>query len=160
MKNFFIEHWMFLITITVSISSIFISNYLGRKATFEEYKFELKKERYNKFYLPIIKHLYSIDSSHLKFNVVSFGNVAGDTNFLTKHIRDNFEHVSPEVASFYSKFQPLAGRLFLNKEFDLTDEVDVVFKQIIQQVLKEASTLSETLETPNLARELLLSLYE
>lgn len=159
MKNFFIEHWMFLITILVSIASIYISNYLGRKAAFEEYKFNLKKERYNKFYLPIIKHLYSFDSLHLKFTVMSFGNVAGDTNYLTKHIRDNFEHVSPEIASLYTKYQPLASRLFVNNEFALTDEVDIIFKQIIQQVLEEASTLSETLETPNLSQRLLLTLY-
>lgn len=159
MKTFIIEHWVFLITIFVSVASIFISNYLGRKATFEEYKFNLKKERYNSFYLPIIKHLYSFDSAHLKFNVTSYGNIAGDTNFLTKHIRDNFEYISPKVGSLYTEYQPLASRLFVNNEFALTDEVDIVFKQIIQQVLEEASELSKTLETPNLSQQLLLTLY-
>ncbi|GEN87204.1 hypothetical protein [Oceanobacillus sojae] len=159
MKSFFIEHWVFLIATIVSIFSIYYSNYLGRKANFSEYKLNLEKDRYNNFYLPIIKHLYSFDSEHLKFNVTTLGNLTGDLNYLEKHIRSNFEYISPEVALLYTKYQPLAGRLFINNELELVDEVDALFKKIIRQVLIEASELSETLEVPNLAQQLLKNLY-
>lgn len=159
MKSLLIENWTFLFATVVSVFSIYYSNYLGRRANFSEYKVNLKKDRYNNFYLPIIKYLYSFDTEHLKFNVTTLGNLTGDPNYLAKHIRSNFEHISPEIATLYTKYQPLAGRLFMNNEFELVDEVDVLFKKIIRQVLIEASELSETLEVPNLAQQLLKNLY-
>jgi hypothetical protein len=115
---------------------------------------DMEKERYINFYLPIIKHLYSIDSEHVTLNVMTFNTLTGETNFLANHIQKNFEYISPQVGSLYTEYQPLSGRVLFNDEFETVEELDILFKKIIQQVLKDSSKLSRKLELPDLAQPL------
>lgn len=154
-------------TAIVSILSIFMANYLGRKSSFADYKQTNKEKRYLNFYVPIIKKLYSITKGHYSLNTFSIIN--GNFYYLTHFIVENFELASTEIAEMYQVFYPILseGSRFYTapEEYKSTFENDAIeaeklFTELIEQILKEAIVLSKELGLPNIAQPLLETFSE
>ena len=56
-----------MISSIVSITSIFISNWLGRKATKDNFQLETKDKAYKNYYIPLMKLLISQNKISLTY---------------------------------------------------------------------------------------------
>lgn len=114
--------WFSIISTITAIVSIFLSNYLGRKATESQNKNAMLKERYMNFYVPIMKRMYTFNPKmfelgNLPGNMVfmdvvktdvpeEFQDIAGKTesrqvNWVEEFIRENIQYATPDLLEIY-----------------------------------------------------------
>lgn len=150
-----------LLSICVSFSAIFISNWLGRKDEDRKFKRSQKLKRYNDFYIPFIKFFYeNRPSTYLFFFMVVNGSYKNLYNLIVK----NLEYLDPKsTEEFYrlstdsvDQLQAPANELIekLNNkdlegtEIKFNDEQQKSydrFNDFVLSVLKESECLAEEL---------------
>lgn len=177
--NFFskisMTNWISVITILFTFLGIFISNYLGRKVTFEQYKQKNKEKIYFSYYVPLIKKMYQfnikvLDEKHL-YVLFKGHNFESNDDFIRDLVHNNIQYVTPEIASLYSKYwsPSIEGPAFYIHSGTFDERAYNHFEQqalkankycflIVRQSLKEARSISKELGLPNISKPLLEAL--
>ena len=92
-----------MISSIVSITSIFISNWLGRKATKDNFQLETKDKAYKNYYIPLMKLLISQNKNSLTYYwiVAAWFNAPGQlkrtTDPLQTLLNNNLELLPPNI---------------------------------------------------------------
>ncbi|API89444.1 hypothetical protein BKP56_09335 [Marinilactibacillus sp. 15R] len=156
---------------TVSIISIFISNYLGRKATKNNYQLETKDKAYKSFYVPLMKFLISAnkDSMIYYWYIASWyaapGKFKKSSDLLSDLLRSNLEVLPPKVVTLVSEYSTSTSgaQMFFgddgyreNYRHNLI-KASELFDTIVRQSLQEASLISKELGYPDIAKPILES---
>ena len=170
--------WISLAGIVVSFASVFVSNWLGRKAAVAEMSNNQKLKRYQEFYIPFIKQLYNVKPEYWSFYGFR-SNTARDGSSsyseLSDLMFDKMEYMGPKLPplvvelemkaehaysdvnlALYSKFVNAPS---LEKAASEVDEANYLFDEIVKNALRVASQLADSLSLEPIA-EPLLSSYE
>lgn len=160
-----------IISSLVSITSIFISNWLGRKATKDDFQLGTKEKAYKNYYVPLMKLLISQNKSSLTYFwiVATWYNAPGQlkktTDPLQALLNNNLELLPPNIVKIvpeYSVATSGATMFFGDNEYrenyrhNLQESSDF-FDEIVKKSLIEASRLSKTLGYPDIAKPILES---
>lgn len=65
-----IDNWLYLLSIIVSVISIFISNKLGQRRALLEIRNQQMLERYQKFYIPFMQILYLVPARQRSYYLI------------------------------------------------------------------------------------------
>lgn len=153
------------LTIIVSVSSIFISNYLGRASVKLNLKMEVKKKCYYRYYLELIKKFYAFSSPE-KITYKMFIQTKPDEKLhFVRFLMDNIEYLTPEIASLLPNFFDLSSdyAIQIANQTDVSDadaqevaqKAETLFKKIILLSFEEGQRLSKELFLPDIAEPLL-----
>lgn len=158
-----------MISSIVSITSIFISNWLGRKATKDNFQLETKDKAYKNYYIPLMKLLISQNKNSLTYYwiVAAWYNapepLKKSTDPLKILLTTNLELLPPNIVKIvpeYSVATSGAALFFGDNEYrenyrqNLQESSDF-FDEIIKKSLTEASRLSKQLGYPDIAKPIL-----
>lgn len=160
-----------VISSIVSIVSIFISNWLGRKAVKANFQLDTKEKAYKNYYVPLMKLLISSNKESLTYYwfVASWYNAPGDliktTDPFATLMRNNLELLPPAIVKIVSEYSVAtsgASLFFGESEYRENYRHNLVrsselFDEIIKKSLQEASILAKTLGYPNIAKPILES---
>lgn len=147
----------------VALVSIFISNYLGRKAITADFKLKNLQVRYETFCIPVIKDLCSVPPDSFSLLKVASLVHAGDLYFLPKHIKSNLAYCNPKIISNYHL---LLSEITSAKRFYQTGDkkyeqnainAEMYFSKIVLVILEDSIELSRQLQLPNIAEPLISS---
>ena len=155
-----------LITIAVTIISLFISNYLGQRAHRLQHQYGNKEIAYKKFYLPIIQQLHETNKEHRNYFtlIVLYRYAPGKSgDWFSNHITNNLEFAPTKVAELISEYNictngaemfysPDGYRENYRKNAIRASEL---FDSMLIIILEEAKILSKTLGYPDIATPLL-----
>ncbi|HEQ1510247.1 TPA: hypothetical protein VD638_000641 [Streptococcus pyogenes] len=154
-----------LISAIVSVSSIFISNWLGYRSQIRKLKFDEEKEIYLTLYVPLIKWMNSQSFNNKSYYwLVAFPTYTTNAqDFLTGLLLKNFEKLPVSVAMRYSEYtlnSATSLHFYRNTEYDYDYETfakkaSELFDLIIEQLLTEGTILSQKLSLPNLSKSTL-----
>lgn len=99
------------ISAVVSITSIFVSNWLGRKTQLKQAKHEHKKEIYLSLYVPLLKwfHASNFMEKSYYWQVAFPAYTQGGRDPLSDLLMENFEKLPVQVAMCYSDYTQLQG---------------------------------------------------
>lgn len=165
------EIWSIVISSTISVVSIFISNFLGQKATDRKFQLQNMEKSYKEFYVPLMKFLISANKENLTYYwlIASWYNAPNGIKRTNDPIRtllgDNLELLPPEVVKLipeYSVATSGAQMFFGDGEYRENYRHNLVtaselFDEIIQTSLKEAKTISQKIGYPDIATPILES---
>lgn len=156
---------------SVSIISIFVSNYLGRKATKDNYRLETKDKAYKSFYVPLMKFLISSNKDSMTYYwyiatwYAAPGKFKKKDDLLSKLLKSNLEHLPPKIVTLVSEYSVTTSgaQMFFgddgyrdNYRHNLIKASDL-FDNIIKKSLLEASSISKELGYPDIAKPILES---
>lgn len=164
------EYILPIISAAVSVSSIFVSNWLGMKNQLKNRKIETDKEIYYSLYVPLIKWLTSASFSYKSYYwLIAFPRYTTNTpDFLSRLLIKNFEKLPVSVAQRYSAYtQYSANASFFyhgevyNRDYEGdASEASKDFDFIIQKLLQEGSAKARTLGLPDISKSILTSFLE
>lgn len=168
--------WISLAGIVVSFVSIFVSNWLGRKAAIAEMSNNQRLKRYQEYYIPFIKQIYNVkphywsfydfrnntardgsnsysELSDLMFNKMEY--MGPDLPPLVTHLEIIAEDVYSDVnLALYSGFQNAPS---LEQAAEKVEAANDLFDRIVMKTLQEASQLADSLSLEPIAEPLLSS---
>lgn len=169
--------WLTVLSMVVSIISIFISNFLGNKTLIKKISNEQKLKRYNSYYIPFIKAFYKVKPQYWNFyDLRSSTNDEGKPGILeiSSLMYNNLEYMGEELPPLVSKFNLIADKRYSQIGVALhsgfvnapsieevsykVEEVNELFDEIVQKTLLEATQLAKDLSLQPIS-EPLLSLY-
>ncbi|WP_414838448.1 hypothetical protein [Carnobacterium sp. TMP28] len=163
-----------LISSIVSITSIFISNWLGRKAVKDNFQLETKDKAYKNYYVPLMKLLISANKDNLTYYwfVAAWYNAPGEhkknTDPFSTLLKGNLELLPPSIVKIIPEYNVStsgAAMFFGENEYrenyrhNLIKSSDL-FDEIIRKSLQEASKLAKTLGYPDIAAPILESFVD
>lgn len=120
--------WLYLLSTVTAIASIFLSNYLGKKAAADTHHRDMLLERYRVFYVPIMTRMYSFNPQILSMKGLpgnmpfmdfveepipdEFQDIEGKTrqvskNWLHEFIKTHLQYVTPEAIEIYYDHFPI-----------------------------------------------------
>ncbi len=168
--------WISLAGILVSFISVFVSNWLGRKAAVAEMGNNQRLKRYQEYYIPFIKQIYNVkpyywsfydfrnntaldgsnsysELSDLMFNKMEY--MGPDLPPLVTHLEIIAEDVYSDVnLALYSGFQNAPS---LEQAAEKVEIANDLFDRIVMKTLQEASQLADSLSLEPIAEPLLSS---
>lgn len=139
---------MQIVTLSVSVLSIFISNFLGRRAEFKKFKLSNMEKRYYSFYVPLLKRLSTFTNERLSYYEFDLKDHDGITfiDFLIK----NIQYLDPESASLISDFAVASAKAVAFYKTDINaankqdaQDAEELFFTILSNTLVEAEILSK-----------------
>lgn len=145
-----------IIVSIVSIISIFISNYLGRKTEENKNRIENKRNIYLKLYVPLIK-LLVVDNIYNIFdyeNVVINTSENGEDKFL-KILTENLELLPPNVIKEFKgyTFHSQGALIYASTKDDMHkisyDYIPELFDEILTALIQQGIDLAKELEMSN-----------
>ncbi|HEM5582616.1 hypothetical protein HO861_08350 [Streptococcus suis] len=149
------------ISAVVSITSIFVSNWLGRKTQLKQAKYEHKKEIYLSLYVPLLKwfHASNFMKKSYYWQVALPRYSQGGRDPLSDLLMDNFEKLPVRVAVCYSDYTQnsvTASMMYIGKEYDyeyehFAQQASDLYEYIIKELLQEGTKLSKELELPDIS---------
>ncbi|WP_375708653.1 hypothetical protein PJ261_05890 [Streptococcus dysgalactiae] len=140
----------------VSVVSIFISNYLGRKSDENKNRIEMKRQIYLKLYVPLIK-LLIIDNIYNIFdyeNVVINTSKNGEDNFLIL-LTENIELLPNGVIKEFKLYAYHSKNAldYVRTEDELSkfsyEYIPELFDKIFTSLIKQGISLAKELELTN-----------
>lgn len=152
----------------ITVISIFISNWLGRKSTKHDYQLETKNKAYQEFYIPLIKLLINGNKESMTYfwYVALFyqapEEIRSDDHFNTL-VKNNIQYLPPQVVPYIQRYslESHGAQLFFREDgYDedykhhLVNASDL-FDTIIKLSLQEASLLARELGYPDIAMPIL-----
>lgn len=153
-----------ILAIIIQVFCIFISYYLGAKKDKQSYRLRIKEDRYNNFYFPYIKLLYSVNAR--KFT--SCGQPKSMENF-DKIISENIRHLDEKTLSLYKDFS--SAYIYFSwfytycaepehhypipSETQASKIYDIMFFTIGYSILLEAQSIAHELGLPILTKPFL-----
>lgn len=155
----------------ISVASIFISNWLGRKSESRKFQLETTDKAYNSFYIPLMKTLVSANESNLTyywFIAVLYGApkpVKSTSDFLKQLLNTNLHYLPSQLIELIPKYNVATSGAILffgedgyreNYRQNLITASDL-FDDIIEISLKEASLIANRLGYPDIAKPILES---
>lgn len=171
-KTISFSYWIpIFLSPLISVLSIFISNWLGRKSESRRYRLDMIDKSYQSYYIPLIKFLISANEENLTYYwlIASWYNapqpVRKTTDALNVLVSKNLEFLPPKIVSLVPKYKvaTLGAQLFFGEEeyrenyrHNLIEASDL-FDEIIEISLKEADLISSKLGYPNIAKPILES---
>lgn len=168
--------WISLAGILVSFISVFVSNWLGRKAAVAEMGNNQRLKRYQEYYIPFIKQIYNVkpyywsfydfrnntaldgsnsysELSDLMFNKMEY--MGPDLPPLVTHLEIIAEDVYSDVnLALYSGFQNAPS---LEQAAEKVEIANDLFDKIVVETLQEATQLAKELKLEPIAKPLLSS---
>lgn len=165
------EIWSIVISSTISVVSIFISNFLGQKATDRKFQLQNMEKSYKEYYVPLMKFLISTNKKNLTYYwlIASWYNAPNGIKITSDPIRtllgDNLELLPSKVVELipeYSVATSGAQMFFGDGEYRENYRQSLIkaselFDEIIQTSLKEAKSISQKLGYPDIATTILES---
>lgn len=154
---------------TISVGSIFISNWLGRKSVKNNYQLETKDKAYSEFYIPLMKKLTSANKNSMTYYIYIAAWYAAPKGFkktnddFSQLFRTNLEYLPPRIIKLVPEYMTATSgaQLFFgddgyreNYRHNLIEASDL-FDKIIKISLKEASSISNELGYPDIALPIL-----
>lgn len=155
-----------IITPLVSILSIFISNWLGRRAVRDDYRLKTKEKAYRTFYIPLMKLLLQANQDYMTYYWFVASNYMTDKQYIdpfNRLLTNNLEYLSPLVIPHVHNYSIKTNnaKLFFNNgqyryEYedslvDASDEFDIIIKLALEQ----ARLLARELGYPDIAAPIL-----
>ncbi|WP_283578631.1 hypothetical protein [Limosilactobacillus ingluviei] len=165
----------------LAVLSVFISNWLGRRAARAKVANEQKMIRYKSFYIPLIKQLYntkpgmrnyydlrsSINPQTKQNCFVAFENIFFEhMEFQGEHLPLKIVELEVTAENAYNDLQLALNSKFSNapsieEAIEAVEKVNRIFDEIIIEALQESESLARTLSIEPISRPLLKSyLYE
>lgn len=164
------EYIIPIISAAVSVSSIFVSNWLGMKNQITNRKIETDKEIYYSLYVPLIKWLTSKTFSFKSYYwLIAFPRYAnGEADFLSQLLIENFEKLPVSVAErygSYAQYSATASSFYCGETYNYdfkgdASEASKNFDFIIQRLLQEGSAKARMLGLPDISKSILTSFLE
>lgn len=164
------DDWMQLIIgPLISVGSIFISNWLGRKSVKNNYQLETKDKAYSEFYIPLMKKLTSANKDSMTYYTYVAVWYGAPKEFkkrkddFSQLFRANLEYLPPKIIKLVPEYMTATSgaQLFFgddgyreNYRNNLIKASDL-FDEIIKLSLKEASSISNELGYPDIAEPIL-----
>ncbi|MFX4034740.1 hypothetical protein [Streptococcus suis] len=149
------------ISAVVSITSIFVSNWLGRKTQLKQAKYEHKKEIYLSLYVPLLKwfHASNFMEKSYYWQVAFPAYTQGSRDPLSDLLMENFEKLPVQVAMCYSDYTQnsvTATRMYVGEVYDYDYEhfaqrASELYEYIIRELLQEGTKLSKELNLPDIS---------
>lgn len=149
------------ISAIVSIISIFVSNWIGRRTQLKQNEIESKKEIYTSLYVPLLKwfHASNFMEKSYYWQIAFPAYTDGSRDSLSDLLIRNFEKLPVKVAMYYSEYtqNSVSARLmYAEEEFDYEYEhhasrASDLYEYIIRELLKEGAKLSEELGLPDIS---------
>ncbi|HFI0351784.1 TPA: hypothetical protein ACGOZT_001191 [Streptococcus suis] len=149
------------ISAIVSITSIFISNWLGRKTQLKQANYEHKKEIYLSLYVPLLKwfHASNFMKKSYYWQVAFPAYTQGGRDPLSDLLMENFEKLPVRVAMYYSDYthnSVTATMMYVGEEYDRNYEhfaqrASELYEYIIRELLQEGAKLSKELNLPDIS---------
>ena len=157
----------------ISVISIFISNWLGRKSVKSNYQLETKDKAYSEFYIPLMKKLTSANKNSMTYYTyiaIWYGAPEGfkkNKDEFSQLLRTNLEYLPPKIIKLVPEYMTATSgaQLFFGDEGYRENyravliEASNLFDKIIKISLKEASKISKELGYPDIALPI-LELFE
>lgn len=157
------------VSATVSILSIFISNWLGRKTQLKQAKFDHKKEIYLSLYVPLLKwfHASNFMEKSYYWQIAFPAYTQGDRDSLSDLLIENFEKLPVKVAMCYSDYTQnsvASTMMYIGEEFNYDYEHQAqlasdLYEFIVKELLQEGSKLAKELDLPDISKST-LKLFE
>lgn len=176
MKFLNTSNWLSVLTMIVSIASIFISGYVSSRNVIKKLGNDQKLKRYQTYYIPFIKAFYEIKPKYWNFydlrSTVSKDNeslIFNISSLLYKNLEYMGKDLPPLVAKFnliaddrYSTLSTALYSGFINapsveESIKGVEEVNELFDKIVVETLQEATQLAKELKLEPIAKPLLSS---
>lgn len=155
----------------ISVLSIFISNWLGRKSESRRYQLEIIDKSYKNYYIPLIKFLVTTNEESRTYYWLIAVLYDAPKPFkqnidpLNKLLNKNLEYLPPNIVTLVSRYSTVTSesRLFFGDEGYRENyrknliEASDLFDKIIKASLKEASSISSKLGYPDISKPILES---
>lgn len=161
LHSFTTGDWIQLFAIFVSVIAIFISNYLGNRASLRQYKRQQVLERYNYFYVPFIKwFVHEEPDKHLLNNLI-INNSFDDFSDL---IQSNIRYLGKKsIRQYYAliSYNDFCVDKFTSQaesapKSDLTAEkLNALFNDLVLSVLRESVHLAKELKLEPIGQPIL-----
>ncbi|HEM3628863.1 TPA: hypothetical protein U1C31_001126 [Streptococcus suis] len=149
------------ISATVSIVSIFISNWIGRKTQLKQEKYNHKKDIYLSLYVPLLKwfHATNFMEKSYYWQIALPAYSQGGKDRLSELLINNFEKLPAKVAMHYSEYTQnsvSARNMYTGEEYDYYYEpaakiASELYEYIIRELLREGAKLAKELDLPDLS---------
>lgn len=149
------------VTAAVSIASIFMANWLGRKTKLKQDRFEYKKEIYLSLYVPLLKwfHATNFMEKSYYWQIAFPAYTQNRPDSLAELLIENFEKLPVQVAMCYSEYTQnsvTASKMYIGDEFNYNYEhhaknASDLYEYIIRELLQEGTKLSKELRLPDIA---------
>lgn len=158
----------------ISVLSIFISNWLGRKSVKNNYQLETKDKAYSELYVPLMRILISSSKDSMTYYWYVAIWYGAPTGFKKKGddilslLRSNLEFLPPKIINLLPEYSGATSgaQMFFsengyreNYRAQLIKASDL-FDKIIKISLQEAKSISKELGYPDIASEILKSFEE
>ena len=147
-----------ILAIIIQVFCIFISYYLGSKKDKQEYILRIKEERYNNFYFPYIRLLFSFKA----WDFTSYGYQIEALNKFRKLIEDNAKYLDEKTLTIYEDFSNAYWYLGWDEEHTHEQGTlhshsvyDTVFFTIGYSILLEAQSIASELDLPIITKPFL-----
>lgn len=171
--------WISLVGIVVSFVSVFVSNWLGRKAAIAEMSNNQKLKRYQEYYIPFIKQIYNVKPRYWSFYDFR-NNTARDGSNSYSGLSDlmfsKMEYMGSDLPPLVTRLEMISEKAYSNVNLALysgfqnaptleqaAEKVEVankLFDQIVTKTLREASQLANSLSLEPISDPLLSSYKE
>lgn len=149
------------ISAVVSITSIFVSNWLGRKTQLKQEKYKHKKDIYLSLYVPLLKwfHASNFMEKSYYWQIALPAYTQGDRDSLSDLLIENFEKLPVKVAMCYSDYTQnsvAATMMYIGEEFNYDYEhhaqrASDLYEYIIRELLREGAKLAKELDLPDIS---------
>lgn len=168
--------WISLAGILVSFISVFVSNWLGRKAAVAEMGNNQRLKRYQEYYIPFIKQIYNVKPYYWSF--YDFRNntaLDGSNSYseLSDLMFNKMEYMGPDLPPLVTRLEIIAEDVYSDVNLALysgfrnahslehaAEKVEIandLFDRIVMKTLQEASQLADSLSLEPIAEPLLSS---
>lgn len=173
--------WSATLSPYLAVLSVFISNWLGRRAVRAKVANEQKMIRYKSFYIPLIKKLYNVKPGRRSYYDLrstldpqtSKDCFAAFDDLLFDHMEFQGEQLPLKIVELevnaenaYSDLQLALHSRFdnapsIDEAIEEVEKMNQLFDEIIIEALRESESLARTLSLEPISRPLLKSyLYE
>lgn len=165
--NLSVSNWLYIVSMIVSLVSIFVSNYLGQKVASKKFKREQELLRYNSLYVPLMNLLYDQEpDKYAFFNLLSLNRfepfedlMLNNVQFMGKESAEKFYKVIHEGKNAVIKRKNRTIELLkngkkpepLDKE---TSEAINLYKSLLIQLLSESEELAKELKLEPISKPL------
>ena len=155
----------------ISIIAIFISNWLGRKSSQNEFKLKSMENAYLNYHLPLMKMLISTNKDNLTYYwtvAVWYSAPPGikkKNDYVLTLVRENLEHLPPDIVNLVPDYMVATGgaELFFSDDGyrqnykNTLETASNLFDKIIKLSLEDASRLADKLGYPDISKPILES---
>lgn len=137
----------------IPIVSVFASYLCGRLQSSGSQKLSVKKERYEKFYVPFITNLYAGRMDLLPYSHLPLEGRGKFFDLLFHNIQYVDERTQSFLLDFYSSYLDMLEHESGSPEHEAAPAaLDAAFTKIVDSVLLEASKLSKALHLPQIGK--------